>query len=101
MSLNKKLSKEQWEEILNSVDKTRIPLDCLRKVTIKLVGRKQKTINVGSLIKQGMTEEEIEAFLSRKVDEYGDDVVTLDFFVDIDRVSQKVQDTTDQLLSNL
>jgi len=96
-----KLSKDQWEDILESVDKTQIPVDCIKKITIKLVNRKQKTINISSLIKQGMETDEIEQFLARTMEKYSEDVKTLDFYVDIDRVASKVQMTTDQLIGHL
>ena len=100
MSLSK-LSKEQWEDILDSVDKTQVPIDCIQKVTLRLAGRKQKTINISTLVKQGLAAEEIEKFLSRTVDDYGDDVIAMDFFVDVNRVSERVQVTTDALLGHL
>ena len=40
---------EKWEHIIRDVDVTEIPLECLKKVVIRLAGRKQKTINVQSL----------------------------------------------------
>ena len=33
----------QWELILADVNKTDVPLECIKKVVIKLVGGKQKT----------------------------------------------------------
>jgi hypothetical protein len=36
----------QWEHIIADVNKTDVPLECIKKVVIKLAGSKQKTINV-------------------------------------------------------
>jgi hypothetical protein len=92
---------DQWEEILASVDKTKIPLDCIKKMTIKLDGRKQKTINISTLIKQGMDLGEIESFLNRTLDSYGDEVLNIDFIVDLDKVQEKVQPQTNDFLKEL
>jgi hypothetical protein len=92
---------DQWEEILASVDKTKIPLDCIRKMTIKLAGRKQKTINISTLIKQGMDLNEIESFLNRTLDGYGHDVLNIDFVVDLDKVQEQVQPQTNNFLKQL
>jgi len=49
----------QWELILADVNKTDVPLECIKKVVIKLAGGKQKTINVHTLLKQGLDLEEV------------------------------------------
>ena len=55
----------QWELILADVNKTDVPLECIKKVVIKLAGGRQKTINVHTLIKQGLELEEVEIMLTR------------------------------------
>ena len=44
----------KWECLIGDVDKTEIPLECLKKVILKLEGRRQRTINLHSLRKQGL-----------------------------------------------
>jgi hypothetical protein len=51
---------DQWEHIIADVNKTDVPLECIKKVVIKFAGNKQKTINVHSLLKQGLDLGEIE-----------------------------------------
>jgi hypothetical protein len=55
----------QWEHILADVNKTDVPLECIKKVVIKLAGGKQKTINVHTLLKQGLELAEVEQMLTR------------------------------------
>jgi hypothetical protein len=45
---------DQWEHILADVVKTDVPLECIKKVIIKLAGGRQKTININTLQKPGM-----------------------------------------------
>ena len=35
---------QQWEHIIEQVNKTEVPLECIKKVVIKLGDRRQKTI---------------------------------------------------------
>ena len=51
---------DRWEKIIAEVNKTDIPLECIKKVVIKLTGGRQKTINLQTLSKQGLALEEIE-----------------------------------------
>ena len=50
---------EKWEEVVSSVDKDHIPIDCVKKVTIKLKGNRQKTVNLEILRRNGLDIEEI------------------------------------------
>lgn len=91
----------KWEHIINEVNKTEVPLECIKKVVIKISGKRQKTINLHSLRRQGLDLEEIEIVLNRTLYELGDSVVDLDFVVDVTAVAEIVQPETDKLLSSL
>jgi hypothetical protein len=91
----------QWEHIISQVNTTEIPLECMKKVTIKLRDNKRKTINLMSLRKQGLSWEEIEAVLSRSLLELEPDVRDVTWVVDVTAVAEIVQPQTNQLLKNL
>jgi nitrate reductase beta subunit len=42
---DKSRSIQDWERLLEDVEKHRIPVKFLQKLVLRLVGRKQKTIN--------------------------------------------------------
>lgn len=92
---------DQWEHILADVVKTDVPLECIKKVVIKLAGGKQKTINVHTLLKQGMELEEVESMLTRFFNENDHQIRDVDFVVDINSVAKIVQPETDKLLGKL
>jgi hypothetical protein len=91
----------QWELILADVNKTDVPLECIKKVVIKLAGGRQKTINVHTLIKQGLELEEVEIMLTRYFAEHDHEIRDVDFVVDIKAVANLVQPETDKLLGKL
>ena len=90
-----------WEHIIDEVHKTEVPLECIKKVVIKLHGKKQKTINIQTLRRQGLDSDELEVVLSRTLNEFGDQVRDIEFLVDITAVAELVQPETDKLLTNL
>lgn len=92
---------DKWELIISEVNKTDIPLECIKKVIIKLSDRKQRTLNLATLKKQGLDMDEIESVVTRTLTELGDDVKDVDFVIDITAVAALVQPETDKLLSNL
>ncbi len=92
---------DQWEHIISSVNKTDVPLECIKKVVIKLKQGRQKTINVHSLLNQGLALEEVEVMLTRYFQENDDQIRDVDFVVDISSVVNLVQPETDKLLGKL
>ena len=91
----------QWEHILADVNKTDVPLECIKKVVIKLAGGKQKTINVCTLLKQGLELAEVEQMLTRFFSENDHIIRDVDFVVDVSAVANLVQPETDKLLGKL
>ena len=91
----------KWEHIVNDVNKTDVPLECIKKVIIKFNGGRQQTINLNSLQKQGLTLEDIEEILNRTFVERNDEIRDVDFVVDVNAVASLVQPETDKLLGKL
>jgi len=91
----------KWEHIIAEVTKTEVPLECIKKVVVKLHGKKQRTINLATLKRQGLDMDELEVVLSRTLSELGDEVRDIDFVVDVSEVAKMVQPETDKLLKDL
>jgi hypothetical protein len=92
---------ERWEHIVEDVEKTKVPVEFIKKLILKLNGRKQKTINVKTLLKQGLEPDEIEEIVVRKLDEYDDEMISIEFVLDIENIADTVQPHTDKILKNL
>jgi hypothetical protein len=92
---------DKWEHIINEVSKTEVPLECIKKVVIKMYGNRQKTINLHTLRKQGLDLAEMETVLTRTLTELGEQVRDVDFVVDVSAVAELVQPATDKLLNGL
>jgi len=91
----------QWEHIIASVNKTDVPLECIKKVVVKLVEGRQKTINVHSMLRQGLDLEAVEGILTRYFQDDDHEIRDVDFLVDVTSVAKIVQPETDKLLGNL
>ena len=92
---------DQWELIVKEVNKTDVPLECIKKVVIKLVGGRQRTLNMHTLLKQGLALEEIEALITRTLNELDPEINDVDFVVDIRSVAALVQPETDKILKTI
>jgi hypothetical protein len=92
---------EKWEHILEDVEKQKIPVQFIKKLIIKLQGKRQQTINVERFLKQGLDPEQIEEAVSRKLNELDDEIVNVEFILNVQSIAQVVQPETDKLLGRL
>jgi hypothetical protein len=92
---------KHWENLVSEVNATEVPLECIKKVLIKLEGGKQRTINLHTLKRQGLDFDEIETALIRTINEYGDQIRNLEYVIDAAMVAEMLQPATDKLLEKL
>jgi len=92
---------EKWEHILEDVEKNKIPVQFIKKLIIKLEGKKQQTLNIEKFLNQGLDPDQIEEVVSRKLQELDDSVVGVEFLLNVQNIADAVQPETDKILGNL
>jgi len=91
----------QCEIIVEEVNKTDVPLECIKKIVFKLTNGKQRTINIHTLKKQGLNMDDLELIVARTFGELDNEIKDVEFVVDIKSVAALVQPETDKLLGKL
>jgi hypothetical protein len=91
----------RWEHIVDSVEKTKVPVEFIKKLVIKLNGRRQRTINIKTLFNQGLDTDDIEMAIIRKLEEYDAEMVGIEFVLDIEGIAEIVQPVSDELLKSI
>ncbi len=92
---------EKWEHILEDVEKNKIPVEFIKKLVVKLQGKKQHTINIEKFLSQGLDPDQIEEIVSRKLQELDESVVGVEFILNVQNIADAVQPETDKLLNKL
>lgn len=92
---------QKWERLLEDVEKQKIPVEFIKKLVLKLEGKRQHTINIEKLLSQGLDPDQIEEVVSRKLHELDDVVVSIEFVLNVQSIAETVQPETDKLLSGL
>ena len=92
---------QKWEHILEDVEKNKIPVEFIKKLIIKLQGKRQQTINIEKFLTQGLDPDQIEEAVSRKLQELDDTITSVEFILNVQSIADTVQPTTDELLKNL
>ena len=64
-------------------------------------GKRQRTINLSLLRRQGLDIEEIETVMTRTLTDLGEQVRDVDFILDVGAIATIVQPETDKLLKDL
>jgi hypothetical protein len=91
----------KWEDILEDIEKSKIPIQFLKKLIVKLEGKKQHTINIQMLLKQGLEPEQVEDVVNRKLYEFDEQIVNIEFILNVESIAEIVQPETDKLLNGL
>lgn len=92
---------KQWEHIIDDVDKKKIPVEFIKKLIIKLHGKRQQTINIKKFLSQGLEPDQIEEAVSRKLQQYDDEILSVEFVLDVESIADVVQPETDKLLRDM
>jgi hypothetical protein len=92
---------KKWEILLEDVEKQKIPVEFIKKLIIKLHGKRQQTINIEKFLNQGLEPEQIEEAVSRKLAELDDQVSSIEFILNVKNIAETVQPETDRLLNGL
>jgi hypothetical protein len=92
---------KKWEHILLDVEKKDVPVQFIKKIVIRMLGKKQHTMNIQNLLKQGLEPEEIEELVNRKLYELDPIVVSIEFVLNVETIAETVQPETDRLLNKL
>ncbi len=91
----------RWENIVNDVDKDHCPISCVKKVVFKTHDRRQKSINLRSLRKQGIDNDSIETVVSNFITENEKHIVSMELVLDVEAIAAAVQPETDKLLKGM
>lgn len=91
----------KWEHILEDIEKSKVPIQFIKKIIVRLVGKKQHTINISILLKQGLDPEEIEEVVSRKLNDLDPLITSFEFILNVESIAETVQPETDRLLNKL
>lgn len=91
----------KWEHILEEVEKQKIPVQFIKKIIVKLEGKRQQTINIEKFLSQGLDPEQIEDAVGRKLHELDDQISSVEFILNVQNIAETVQPETDRLLNKL
>jgi len=92
---------QRWEQIVNDVDKEHCPISCVKKVVFRTADRRQKTINLKTLRKQGLDDDSIETAVSKFISDHEQEILSMELVLDVEAVAGIIQPETDKLLKDL
>ena len=91
----------RWETILEGVDITNIPVEYIDHLVVHTISQQEFIVSVIDLLEQGIPPEDLEIALEDKMEEFEDNIISVDYILNIKKVSTDIQSTTDETLKNL
>lgn len=92
---------KKWEHLVEGIEKQKIPVEFISKLLLRMNGRRRKTINVANLVDRGLNPDEIEEEISSVLEQYDEDIISIEFILDIEGIAEVVQPETDEILRGL
>ena len=92
---------KRWEQIVNDVDKDHVPINCVKKVVFRTNDRRQRSINLRTLRKQGLDDDGIEHLVGKFISDNETDIVSMELVLDVEAVAATIQPETDRLLKGM
>ena len=92
---------QKWENLLQDVDKQKVPIEFIKKIILRLQGKRQRTINIEKLLDQGLDPDHVEDIISRKIIDIDNEVIGIEFLLNVQSIADVVQPETDKLLNGL
>lgn len=91
-------SNSRWENIVAEADIREVPINLVKSIEIWLNDGNQKIFNIAELRDSGLTYKQIEEQVQNFVEQYDDDIDTLDFHINIEALATNVEEKTKRLL---
>lgn len=92
---------KRWGDIVDEVDKQHIPLNCVRKVVFRSRDKRQKTINLSRLRQQSCQDDMIESLIEQYIKTHEENILSMEFVLDVEAVANQIQPQTDKLLKGM
>lgn len=92
---------EQWERLLKEISMQDIPIEFIKKLVLRLEGKKQHTINIQKLVNKGIESEEIEEIVVSQLYAMKSSIIAIKYVLDVENIANTVKPETEKLLNNL
>jgi len=93
---------DSWEALINTIDKTDIPIRFVRNVNIifnvSVDGDDEQDINIQKLRTHGWDDHELEEIVDQVLKENHNNIKTVHFYLDVQHVAEVVQQQTNMFL---
>ena len=88
----------RWETLLSDADISSIPVNLLREVNVSMNDGTSQIFDINELRDKGLSIEEIEKLLEDFIDQYDEEIDSLDFHLNIEELASDIDKKTKRLL---
>ena len=90
--------RNKWESIVADSDISSIPVDYLKAVEIKMFDGSTEYFNIKDLLAKDLSIDEIETMMEEFINQFDDNIDSLDFHLNLEALADEVGEKTKRLL---
>lgn len=92
--------KERWQNIIEDVDISNVPIEYIDHLILHTEDDREFIVSVVDLLAEGISPQKLEEELTYRIENYNG-VLSIDYILNVDKISTDIQSTTDKTLKNL
>lgn len=89
---------DRWQYLLEDIDMSEIPMNFVREITVNTANGQTIRFDVSALLDKGLKVEEIEAIIEGFLLENDEDVLNIEFHINIKAVADEVTTKVSKIL---
>lgn len=90
--------RSRWESLLSDADISSIPVNYLKAIEIKMFDGSTEHFDIKELTAKGLSVDEIEELMDEFMEQYDDNIDSLDFHLNLEVLANEVDEKTKKLL---
>ena len=90
--------RNRWESLLSDADISSIPVNYLKSVEITMLDGSIEQFDIKDLVSKGLTFNEIETIMDEFMDQFDDNIDSLDFHLNLEVLAEEVGNKTKRLI---
>lgn len=92
--------KKRWENIIENINITNVPIEYIDHLILHDEKGKEFVVSVIDLLAEGVDPRDLEEELTHRIESY-DGVLSIDYVLNIEKVTTDIQSSTNKVLKNL
>jgi len=92
--------RKRWEDIIENINITDVPIEYIDHLVLYDQSGKELVVSVIDLLEDGVDPRDLEEEITHRIERYNG-ILSIDYVLNVEKVTEDIQSKTDKVLKNL